>query len=221
MATVALSTLRSTLQTFLKDTAAKKWTATDLDTFINLAITQWTTDVPIASSNSYNVAGHEYDLPDNATDVRSVYGYFESSSTPEYLAPMQIRPGAFVPSDEPRRYVVGFPTEMQFYLPRLPRGTSFTLYYGATHTPLSADSDTLNLRTHRWGELAVIYYAAYLAFLPYAASRARLEQWARKQDLNVQNPLAEEGLRYLEAYQALIERHTEPVTYEFVGLERV
>jgi hypothetical protein len=135
---------------------------------------------------------------------------------------MQIRPGAFVPSDEPRRYVVGFPTEnVQFYLREFPRGTSFTLYYGATHTPLSADSDTLNLRTHRWGELAVIYYAAYLAFLPYAASRARLEQWARKQDLNVQNPLAEEGLRYLEAYQALIERHTEPVTYEFVGLERV
>jgi len=222
MATVALSTLRSKLQTFLKDTAAKKWTTTDLDTFINLAITQWTTDVPIASSNSYTVVSdqHEYDMPENAVDVRNMYGYFESTSTQEYLAPMQIRPGAYALNDEPRRYVVGFPTETQFYLPREPRGTSFTLYYGATHSPLALDTDTLNLRTHRWGELAVLYYAAYLAFLPYSASRARLEQWARKQDLNVQNPLAEEAQAYMDRYIELREQYTGPVVYEFVRLDR-
>lgn len=223
MATVALSTLRSTLQTFLKDTSAKKWTSTDLDTFINLAITQWTTDVPIASSTSYTVVSdqHEYSLPENAVEMRSVYGYFESTATQEYLAPMHIRPGAFALNDEPRRYVVGFPTETQFYLPREPQGSTFTLYYGAAHSPLSLDSDTLDLRTRRWGELAVLYYAAYLAFLPYSASRARLEQWARKQDLNVGNPLAEEAQRYMDRYQELIEQYTEPVVYEFVRLDRV
>jgi hypothetical protein len=218
-----LSTLRTTLQTFLKDTDAKKWTADDLDSFIGLAVTQWTTDVPIASSNSYTVVSgqHEYDLPENAVEVRGVYGYFESSGTQEYLAPMHIRPGAWSLNDEPRRYVVGFPTETQFYLPREPRGSSFILYYGACHNPLSLDTDTLSLRMHRWGELAVIYYAAHLAFLPYSASRARLEQWARKQDLNVGNPLMEESQRYRELYQSLIDEHTEPAIYEFVRLERV
>ena len=222
MATVALSTLRLKLQTFLKDTAAKKWTTADLETFINLAVTQWTTDVPIASSNTYVVVAgqHEYTLPENAVDVRTIYGYFESAATQEWLAPMILRPGAFDLNDEPRRYMVGYPTESKFYLPREPQGTSFTLYYGATHSPLSTTVD-LDLRQLRWGELAVLYYSAFLAFLPYSASRSRLEQWARRADLNVGNPLEEEAQRYLDRYEELLERHAEPPVYEFISLERV
>lgn len=224
MATVALSTLRTRLQTFLKDTSAKKWSADDLDTFINLAITKWTTDIPIASSNSYTVVDgqHAYDLPENAVDVRHVYGYFESTAEQEFLQPMEIRPGgAWMTNDQPRRYVVGFPTETQFYLPREASGSTFTLYYGASHTTLTDDTDTLDLRTHRWGELAVLYYAAHLAFLPYSSRRARLEQWSRRQDLNVENPLAEQSQMYRDMYDRLMEEHSEPVIYEFVRLDRV
>lgn len=223
MATVTLSTLRTELQTFLKDTDAKKWTAADLNTFLDMAAIRWGVDLPIASSTGYSVVAnqHEYDLPDNAVEVRSVYGYFESTATQEWLAPMKLRPGAFNTNDEPRRYIVGFPSETQFYLPRLPRGTSFTLYYGACHNTLTNDQDTLNLRTHRWGELAVVYYAAHLAFLPYSSSRARLEQWGRKQDLNVGNPLDEQSIRFQELYQELIDKYTEPEMYEFVKLERL
>lgn len=223
MATVALSTLRSRLQTFLRDTEAKKWSADDLTTFINLAITKWTSDLPIATSTPYTIVSgqHEYTLPDNATSVDWVYGNFESSATPEYLAPMQIKPGMFEENDEPRRFVIGFPTDSQFYLPRTPiAGTTFTLYYGAKHSPLSADSDTLNLRQYAWGELAVLYYAAHLCYMPYAASRARLEQWARRQDLNVQNPLAEQSLMYKELYDELMTAHAEPIAWEFVRSER-
>lgn len=212
------------MQTFLKDTSAKKWSEADLDTFINLAVTKWTTDIPIASSNSYDVVSGQnaYDLPENAVEIRQVYGYFESTATQEFLAPMQLQPGtAFVTNDEPRRYIVGFPSETEFYLPREPTGSTFMLYYGACHTTLVLGTDTLNLRTHRWGELAVLYYAAHLAFLPYSSSRARLEQWARKQDLNVGNPLSEESQRYLEMYHALVEEHSEPIMYEFVRLGRV
>lgn len=221
MATVALSALRSELQTFLKDAAAKKWETSDLDVFINKAIVQWTTDLPIASSVEYAVTGeHEYALPSNAVSVRWVRGYFENASNQEFIAPMQIGPGTWIALDEPRRFIVQFPTEEQFYLARLPSGTSFTLYYGAVHDELVGDTDTLDLRLQRWGELAVVSYAAHLAYLPYAASRARLEQWATKQDLNVNNPLMEQALAWLEKYEDLMKQHTGPKTYDFVRLER-
>lgn len=224
MATVALSTLRATLQMFLKDTDAKKWTADDLNTFINLAITKWTTDLPILSGNSYTVVAdqHEYTLPENCVAVDWVYGYFESAGTQEYLAPMKMRPGAFATNDEPRRFVEGFPSDTQFYLPRLPiSGDAFTVYYRAKHSSLVLDADALNLRQYAWGELAVLYYAAYLAYLPHAANRARLEQWARKADLNVGNPLAEQAERYKLMYQELMEEYSMPTVYEFVEEERV
>lgn len=223
MATVALSTLRSRVQTFLKDTDAKKWSADDVDTFINMAITQWTTDVPIASANSYTVVSsqHEYGLPENALSISNVYGYFESASNQEFLAPMSApRPGIWNQLDEPRRYIVGFPLESQFYLPRLPQGSTFTLYYGASHTTLVNNTDTLDLRTHRWGEQAVIAYACYLAHRPYAASRARLEQWARKQDQNVGNPLQEQAQAWLEEYERLVDKYASPQVLEFVALGR-
>jgi len=222
MATVALSTLRSRLRTYIKDSSAnQKWTDAEINLFLNHAILQWTTDVPIASSTSYTrVSGqHAYELPENAVSVTSVYGYFESASTPEYLAPMKMKPGAFEVSYEPRRYVVGFPTDTQFYLPREPQA-DFTLYYGATATWLENDTDLLNLGIKRWGEQAVLYYAAFLAYNPSAAARARLEQWARSKDLNVGNPLQEEGERWLALYHALVAEHAESATYEFVPLER-
>ena len=158
MATVALSTLRSQLQTFLRDTDAKKWTATDLDSFINLAITQWTTDLPIATSVDYAVVSgqHAYDVPSNAVSVKWVRGYFENSSNLEFIGPMSVEPGTWASLDEPRRFILQFPTETQFYLPRLPSGSAFTLYYGATHDPLAGDGAVLNLRNQRWGELAVL-----------------------------------------------------------------
>jgi len=222
MATVALSTLRATLQTFVKDTDAKKWTADDLDTFINLAIAKWTTDLPIASSNSYTVVAdqHTYTLPENSVGVDWVYGYFESAATQEFISSMKIKPGAFVENDEPRRFIEGFPTDGEFYLPRIPSESTFTLYYRAKHTPLVNDADTLDLRQYAWGELAVLYYAGYLAYLPHAANRARLEQWARKGDLNVGNPLAEQAMRFKLMYEELMEEHAMPVVYEFVPEER-
>ena len=222
MATVALSSLRSTLQTFLKDTQAKKWSGADLRTFINLAITKWTTDLPIRSSTEYTaVSGqHEYDMPENAVSLNLVYGYFESTGTAEWIPTMLIRPGAFVENDEPRRVIVGFPTESQFYLPRESQGSTFTVYYGARHTPLVDDTDTLNLRAYAWGELAVLYYAAYLAFVPYSASRARLAQWAKWPELNVGNPLSEQAELYKQMYEELMEQNAEPVYWEFVSSGR-
>jgi hypothetical protein len=222
MATVALSTLRSQLQTFLRDTDAKKWTADDLDSFLNLAITQWTTDLPIATSVDYAVVSgqHEYEVPSNAVSVKWVRGYFENSSTLEFIGPMSVEPGTWASLDEPRRFILQFPTETQFYLPRLPSGSAFTLYYGATHDPLSGDGAVLNLRNQRWGELAVLAYAAHLAFLPYAASRSRLEQWATKQDLKVGNPLQEQAKAWLEKYNQLMDEHSGPATFEFLRLER-
>ena len=223
MATVALSSLRSTMQMFLRDVSGKKWDEADLNRFINLAVTKWTTDIPIASADTYVVVSdqHEYDLPENAVSVASVYGYFESSSTKEWLAPMKLRPGSFDASDEPRRFITGFPTETQVYLPRVPRGTSFIIYYGARHSALVHDSDTLDLRMEAWGELAVLYYASYLAYLPYAANRARLEQWARKGDLNVGNPLAEQAMRYKLMYEELLEENSTSGVLEFVRPARI
>jgi len=220
MATVSLTTLRSKLKTYLDDDSL---TNDDADTYINDAIAQWTTDVPVMSSNSYTaVSGQNaYDLPENCVSVSWVYGYFASSAKQEYVGTMNIKPGSWQSNQEPRRFIPGFPTETQFYLPREPRsGSTFTLYYGATHSPLSNASDTLNLRAHKWGELAVIYYACFLYYSPQSAKRARLEQWNRKQDLNVGNPLEEESQRWFGLYEALLARHSEPSVYEFVKMGR-
>jgi hypothetical protein len=221
MATVALSTLRSKLQTFLKDTSAKKWTADDLDIFINLAIVEWTTELPIASACDVSVVSgeHAYDLPDNAVSVTWVRGYFESTASLETIGPMRMGEGVWTENDEPRRFIVQHPTETQIYLPREPQGDTFTLYYGAVHQELLDDADALDLRLHRWGEQAVIAYAAHLAFLPYSASRARLEQWSRKTDLKVDNPLSDEAVMWLEKYDGLMAKHAKPDTWTMVRLE--
>ena len=113
MATVSLSSLRSSVQMFLKDTGAKKWTAADLNKFINLAITQWTTDRPIKSSTEYAVVSgqHEYDLPGNAVAVVTLQGYFTSTSTEDFLAPMAPLTAMWNEKKEARKFLVDFPEE--------------------------------------------------------------------------------------------------------------
>ena len=222
MTTVARSALRSKVQTFVRDTVGKKWSTDDLNMFINMAIVQWTTDVPIASSTPYDVVAeqHAYDLPGNATCAYFVRGYFENTVEEEILAPMQLAPGTWLTNNEPRRYVVGYPTDSQLYLPRLPLGTSFTLHYGAVHGELDDDNDTLDLRLHRWGEQAVVAYACYLAHLPYAASRARLRQYVRRPELDTGNPMEREAENWLERYKDLLQEHAQPSVWEFVRLGR-
>ena len=224
MSTLALSTLRARVRTFVKDSTVKKWTDVDLDMYINMALDQWTTDVPIASSTPYTVVSsqHAYSLPENAACVYHIKGLFLSSSAAdeEFIAPVKVIPGAWNTGDEPRRYIVGFPTETQFYLPHVPGGATFTLYYGAYHNFVSNDADLIDFRTHRWGVLAVIAYTLYLAHKPYAASRSRLRQWTQRPEIDTKNPPQDESQAWLETYQDLLDQNTQPATFEFVRLDR-
>jgi len=97
------------------------------------------------------------------------------------------------------------------------------MYYRAYHgTWLSTDENTVNLGRNRWGEQAIYAYAAYLAFNPSSARRAQLEQWARKGDQKVGNPLEREAERWITLYQSLLDEHGEnPTTWEFARAGRV
>jgi len=229
MATIALSTLRSRLRILLNDETSKIWkTDSTLDLFLNMALRKYTTDMPSASSVQYTVAtdqtldAHTYTLPDNYVRDYFIRGYFASGSELENIFRANPRPGSWETGDEPRTYFIDWPLEGSLYIVREAYGATFSLYYGAHQTTwLTNDGDTFNLGRHSWGEQAIYAYAAYLSFNPASAMRAQLEQWARKNDLNVGNPLEEEANRWLTLYTSLIEAHAEiPSAFEFVEAGR-
>lgn len=219
MATVSLANLVTQLRSYLSDptTGQVKWVDSDLELFIKDAVTIWTTDLPIPSSQAFDVVSgqHEYDLPEDLVEAWWVKGYFASASVAEFAAPLEVDLGAWQESYEPIGFLVDFSGVGKFYLPRLPQGSSFTLYYGATHAELGAATD-LDLGRQTWGRLAVLAYAAFLALSAKSVARAQLEQHARKTDLNVDNPLEQEARRWLTEYERLMARYAEPVSFRFL-----
>lgn len=202
----------------LKDVDARKWSTDDLNTFINIAVEQWTTDVPVGSTKEFTVVSGQkaYDLPSDAVCAYWVLGYFEGAATPEFIAPMTITPGRWSMYNEPRRFIYGYPTDSQFYLPREPQGTSFTLVYGAVHAELDDDADTLDLRQMHWGKQAVIAYAAYQAHLPFSSSHRRREQFKRRPDLDTGDPMGEAAQNWLETYELLVARNAQPAVWTLI-----
>jgi hypothetical protein len=212
----------------LDDANSDEWSDAQINMFINYALIKYTHDLPIASACTYTVASdqvgdaHTYNLPDNFVTDSTLKVYLESASTDEFVTKLNIVPGHWTTSDEPKGYILDFPQEGQIYLPRSPEGTTFTLYYGAYHGSwLTNDADSFDLGRNRWGELAVIAYTGYLAFNPTSSTRALLEQWARRGDQNVGNPLEEEAARWLALYRSLLDEHAEvPDYWEFVAKGR-
>ena len=225
MATVTLTDLTYRLRLLISDTQKKRWKDDDeLELYINWAVVQWTTDIPIAASASFVVNGNEYTLPDDAVAVSYVAGYFENASYTEHVFPGDIEPGMWQTDYEPKILLPDHPEHGKFYLPRAPIGSTFTLYYGALHPWLVVDEDPeinvdMDFGLRRWGEMAVLSYAAYLAHNPSASFRAFLEQWAGKIDLNVGNPLAEEAQRWLDFYNALLDQHARPTSFRFLEVQ--
>jgi hypothetical protein len=229
MATIALSTLRSRLRTYLNDANSKLWpNDADLNLYLNHAIIKFTHDVPLSARKVYTITtdqvgdAHTYTLPDDFVTDTLIRGYFEGAAQLENVMRLNPRAGAWDEYDEPKGYLIDWPTESGLYLPRAPLSTTFTLYYGAYCDDwLTDDADTFDLGRNRWGELAVYAYAAYLAFNPASARRAQLEQWASKKDQNVDNPLEQEAKRWRGLYNDLLSEHGEaPSAWEFASVER-
>jgi hypothetical protein len=227
MTTIALSTLRARLRIYLSDTNSKTWSEdSDLDLFLNHAIIKFTHDLPNSSYNLFTVADDQvgdantYELPTDFVRDAFVRGYFEGVSNPENILRLNIQPGVWETGDEPRGYVIDWPMEGLFYLPRSPMESTFTMYYGAYHEDwLTEDVDTFDMGRNRWGEQAIYAYASFLAFNPSSSRRAQLEQWNRRGDQNVGNPLEEEAYRWLKIYNDLLIEHGEvPSTWEFVPM---
>lgn len=221
--TVTLSTMRSRLRIFLNDTNEKNWPEdSHLDLFLNMAIVKYTNDMPTSSVETYTIEtdaqadNHTYLLPDDFVTDYFLRGQFDSADY-ENVPRINFQYGEWVTGDEPKGYFIDFPSEGYLYLPREPESSTFSLYYGSfSDTNLDDDADTFDFGRNKWGEQAVYSYAAYLAFNPSSSARAQLEQWARKGDQRVGNPLEEEANRWLQRYRDLIEEHAEvPTTWEF------
>ena len=228
MTAIALSTLRSRLRIYLDDADSKNWpNDSDLTLFLNQAIVKYTTDLPIATARTYTVAAdqqedeHTYLLPEDFVHDRFLRGVFDAAVA-ENVRRLNYQFGSWETADEPKGYLIDWPREGCLYLPREPESDTFTLYYGAfCNTELVEDEDAFDFGRNRWGEQAVYAYAAYLAFNPASARRAQLEQWARKGDQRVGNPLEEEAQRWLDRYRSLLAEHAEvPATWEFARAGR-
>ena len=224
MATVSLATMRSRLRVYLSDTNSKLWPDDgELDLFLNHAIVKFTHDVPIAASQTYTVAtdqqgdANTYLVPADFVRDRFLRASFYTERA-ETVFRLHMEPGVWVEGDEPTGYVLDFPDEGSLYLPREPQSAAFTLYYdGYWDVWLAEDLDEFDLGRRRWGEEAVYAYAAFLAFNPSSARRAQLEQWARRGDQNVGNPLEEEAARWKAHYQELLAEHgASPMAWAFV-----
>ncbi len=228
MVSIALSDLRTRLRIYLNDVNSKTWADDDdLNLFINHAIVKFTSDLPIRSYATYTVADdhvgdeHTFELPADFVNDQFIRGYFGSTVKQENIFRLNVKPGAWVDNYEPKAYIIDWPGDGYFYIPRLSLGPVFTLYYGAYHSDwLTEDTDTFNLGRNRWGEQAVLAYSAFLAFNPSSARRAQLEQWARRGDQNVGNPLEEESQRWLQLYNSLLAQHASNTdTWEFISAD--
>jgi hypothetical protein len=224
---LALSDMRSRLRIYLNDKDKKLWPGDeDLDLFLNQAIIQFTTDVPKASRKVYTVVTDQQDdantylLPTDLVKARFARGTFGDSDT-ETVTRINMRQGAWDAGYEPKGFLIDWPLEGSFYFPRQPTSDTFTLYYGAVHsTRLVDNADTFDLGRNLWGEQAIYFYAAFLCFNPSSSRRAQLEQWARKTDQNVGNPLEEEGKRWHNLYKELINDNADlPAVWEFAEQE--
>jgi hypothetical protein len=223
MTQLALSTLRSRLRIYLNDTGSKIWTAnSELDLFINQAIVKFTTDVPtkkyVIFTSASGVDSRTYPLPEDFVRARAARGSFTSASRTETIMKISLTPGSWTEGQEPIGYIVDFPESGYIYFPREPIGNIELMYVGFQSTPLEEDADKIDIGRIAWGEQAILAYAAYLAFNPSSARRAQLEQWNRKADQNVDNPLEQEAKRWLGMYQGLIaDNMSQPQAWEFVN----
>ena len=228
MTSLSLSIMRSRLRIYLNDTASKLWPVDgELDPFLNHAIVKFTHDLPIAKAHAYTVAtdqqgdAHTFLLPDDFVTDRYLRATFWTTYA-ETVFRLNVEPGLWVEGDEPTGYILDFPAEGNIYLPREPESATFTLYYSGYHSSWLTDNvDEFDLGRNRWGEEAVYAYAAFLAFNPSSARRAQLEQWGRRGDLNVGNPLDEEAARWKAHYESLLAEHAEaPEAWAFVPTGR-
>lgn len=216
---LTLDELRAELRVYLRDTNSKRWKVdSDLDMFLVHGVNQWSGEVPFPTSVTVTNAGNEYQKPEDCAQVWSAYGYFESESYMQHVKPGTLEAGVWRTDSEPVVILDEYPNAGYYYLPYAPTG-DFTLYYGALHPRLSSEQG-LSLNANRaWGEFAVIAYSAYLAHNPAAAARAGLEQWADRQDLKVDNPLEQEGARWLAVYESVMAKHARKgsIQFEIVG----
>jgi hypothetical protein len=225
MTQLALSTLRTRLRIFLNDTGSKIWTSnSELDLFINQAIVKFTTDVPKRKQVTYTAASAVggdaklYTLPDDFIRARAARGYFSQSTRLETVMKITLTPGSWADGQEPIGYIVDYPETGYIYFPREPDGSVVLLYAGFEGTALTLDTDKVDIGRNAWGEQAILAYAAYLAFNPSSARRAQLEQWNRKADQNVDNPLEQEAKRWLAMYASLVaDNMQQPQAWEFVN----
>lgn len=173
--TTSLATLRTKVRRNIRETTADRWTADDIDSFINEAIIFTQSEIEkanesfflreatvTASANSWKVS-----YPSNvfAQKLRSVF-YYENSTSPTGV-PYRVPPGQMEwilqntdSSGRPRNYAT-----LQNYLmwaPLLQYDSCFKFVYSMREPSLTASGDNLTAITDDHADI-VARYAAILA----------------------------------------------------------
>ena len=225
MELTAWSQLRTQARHLLKDVLADdisetppRWTDAELLTYANAGIDDLSVNVGWLQQETVHVgaATGMLELPPGCQRVQWVV--LQSSATygngvtltqhylPEYIP----RPGTALLGDEDQAYLPNWPEDGQLsFVQPLLTSETIQIIYAAWRPHLTNDVDLLPFGRQAWMNGALLDYICFLANMRDGVGRASLEQWSAKPQNVVGNPLVENALTWLAAYERKL-RNAQP-----------
>jgi len=190
------------IRKFINDTSASpRWSDTELEVYINLAVNDFSTHIPVVKSSTYvpsSSTDKTFTLPSDTLEVL----YVEHPQG-TFLEPSSNHPAERygtggkrydLSSDE-----VGAQTLTLLGTPRV--GDDLIIRYGAYRSAITATSDAVPVP--RAATLAMLYYVAMLCHERVATQDSNLSRWGSKEDkgrTRQDNPLIPEAERLRQMY---------------------
>lgn len=179
-------------------------------TFVNAALLVLARQTGPLTTDTFAGTGTTttYDLPDDFVSVSIVLD--DQSRPVKRIEPAADSTWSFRGDPGPQvGYILHWPTASELTFLRPPAsGCTYTIRYRATWPVIEEDGDSLAFLPWPWLELALAHYTCYLVYGAEAGKRSRLEQWAERPELLVDNPLEQQAEWHYKQYERLYAQHT-------------
>jgi len=190
------------IRKFINDTSSTpRWSDAELEIYINLAVNDFSTHIPIVKSTTYSPTSSTDDTFSIASDAIEVLYVEHPAGT--FLEPSSTHPAERYGTGGQRYTItedeVGSQTLTLLGTPLT--GQSLIVHYGAYRSAITATSDTVPVS--RATTLAMIYFVAMLCHERVATQDSNLSRWADQRDKGgsrQDNPLIPEAERLRQMY---------------------